>query len=223
MQYTIRKAMQADVPAVAGIYDRILLKEEAGQVTIGWLRGVYPTEQTARAALAADDLFVMEADGVICATARINQVQVPEYRNADWRYADVPENEIMVLHTLVVDPGTGGHGCGKAFVAFYEQYAIDHGCAYLRMDTNAINVGARRFYAKLGFWEAGIVECTFNGIPGCKAGVSGKEAGALIFGRMTEEAQENTDRFSCGFLDISVKSGYNPNIRSATSGPPGLP
>ena len=96
--------MQADVPAVAGIYDRILLKEEAGQVTIGWLRGVYPTEQTARAALAADDLFVMEADGVICATARINQVQVPEYRNADWRYADVPENEIMVLHTLVVDP-----------------------------------------------------------------------------------------------------------------------
>ena len=104
MQYTIRKAMQADVPAVAGIYDRILLKEEAGQVTIGWLRGVYPTEQTARAALAAGDLFVMEADGVICATARINQVQVPEYRNADWRYADVPENEIMVLHTLLPLP-----------------------------------------------------------------------------------------------------------------------
>ena len=123
MQYTIRKAMQADVPAVAGIYDRILLKEEAGQVTIGWLRGVYPTEQTACAALAADDLFVMEADGVICATARINQVQVPEYRNADWRYADVPENEIMVLHTLVVDPLCAGGGFGTAFVSFYEQYA----------------------------------------------------------------------------------------------------
>ena len=121
--------MQADVPAVAGIYDRILLKEEAGQVTIGWLRGVYPTEQTARAALAADDLFVMEADGVICATARINQVQVPEYRNADWRYADVPENEIMVLHTLVVDPlMRGRHGYGKAFVSFYEQYAKEHDC-----------------------------------------------------------------------------------------------
>ena len=74
----------------------------------------------------------------------------------------------MALHTLVVDPGTAGRGCGKAFVAFYEQYAIDYGCAYLRMDTNAINVGARRFYAKLGFWEAGIVECTFNGIPGVK-------------------------------------------------------
>mgnify|MGYP004588706321 CR=1 FL=1 len=168
MENTIRKAVQADIPAVVGIYDRILAKEEAGQAAIGWQRGVYPTEQTACAALAADDLFVMEAGGVICATARINQVQVPEYANAGWRYADVPDSEIMVLHTLVVDPETAGHGCGKAFVSFYEQYAIDHGCAYLRMDTNAINVNARRFYAKLGFWESGIVDCTFNGIPGVK-------------------------------------------------------
>ena len=158
--------MQADVPAVAGIYDRILLKEEAGQVTIGWLRGVYPTEQTARAALAADDLFVMEADGVICATARINQEQVPEYAGGNWLYPDAPESEIMVLHTLVVDPQIAGHGYGKAFVSFYEQYAKDHDCPYLRMDTNAINTAARRFYAKLGFRESGIVGCTFNGIPG---------------------------------------------------------
>lgn len=166
MDYTIRKACEADILAIAGIYDRILAKEEAGQATIGWVRGVYPTESFARKALAARDLFVLE-DGVkICATARINQVQVPEYRNADWRYADVPENEIMVLHTLVVDPQIAGHGYGRAFVAFYEQYAKKHGCPYLRMDTNAINTAARRFYAKLGFRESGIVGCTFNGIPG---------------------------------------------------------
>ena len=166
MDDTIRKACEADILAIAGIYDRILAKEEAGQATIGWARGVYPTEDFARMALAADDLFVLE-DGVkICATARINQVQVPEYRNADWRYADVPENEIMVLHTLVVDPQIAGHGYGRAFVAFYEQYAKEHGCPYLRMDTNVINTAARRFYAKLGFRESGIVGCTFNGIPG---------------------------------------------------------
>ena len=83
-------------------------------------------------------------------------MQVPEYRNADWRYADVPENEIMVLHTLVVDPDGGAWLRKSLCLVFYEQYAIDHGCAYLRMDTNAINVGARRFYAKFGFWEAGL-------------------------------------------------------------------
>ena len=168
MDDTIRQAREADILAIAGIYDRILAKEEARQATIGWVRGVYPTKDFARKALAAGDLFVLE-DGVkICATARINQEQVPEYAGGDWLYGNAPDGEIMVLHTLVVDPQIAGYGYGKAFVSFYEQYAKEHNCPYLRMDTNAINVGARRFYAKLGFWEAGIVECTFNGIPGVK-------------------------------------------------------
>lgn len=48
----------------------------------------------------------------------------------------------------------------------YEQYALDHGCPCLRMDTNARNTAARKLYARLGYWEAGIVPCNFNGIPG---------------------------------------------------------
>ena len=168
MDYTIRKARETDILAIAGIYDRILAKEEAGQATIGWARGIYPTEDFARNALAADDLFVLEDGGIVCATARINHEQVPEYAGGDWLYSDAPESEIMVLHTLVVDPQSAGLGYGRAFVAFYEQYAKEHGCPYLRMDTNAINTAARRFYAKLGFRESGIVGCTFNGIPGVR-------------------------------------------------------
>ena len=93
-------------------------------------------------------------------------MQVPEYRNADWRYADVPENEIMVLHTLVVDPAVKGRGCGTAFVRFYEELARTTGRPYLRIDTNARNTPARALYARLGYTEAGIVAGTFNGIPG---------------------------------------------------------
>ena len=33
------------------------------------------------------------------------------------------------------------------------------------MDTNAINAAARAMYAKLGYREADIVPCVFNGIP----------------------------------------------------------
>ena len=70
-----------------------------------------------------------------------------------------------MLHTLVVDPLQGGKGCGTEFVRFYEDYALSRGCRYLRMDTNARNAAARRLYAGLGYWEAGIVPCVFNGIP----------------------------------------------------------
>ena len=34
------------------------------------------------------------------------------------------------------------------------------------MDTNERNAAARRLYAGLGYREAGIVPCTFNGIGG---------------------------------------------------------
>lgn len=111
---------------------------------------------------------MLEDGGKICATARINQEQVLEYADGNWLYSDASDDEIMVLHTLVVDPQIAGHGYGKAFVSFYEQYAKEHNCPYLRMDTNEINAAARRFYAKLGFRESGIVGCAFNGIPGVR-------------------------------------------------------
>ena len=59
----IRRATESDIPAVAEIYEQIHTAEEAGQVTIGWIRGVYPTGDTARLALTRGDLFVQEENG----------------------------------------------------------------------------------------------------------------------------------------------------------------
>ena len=71
-----------------------------------------------------------------------------------------------MLHTLVIDPAAKGQGCGQVFVKFYEDYARRSGSPCLRMDTNAKNENARRFYKKLGYSEVGIVPCVFNGIDG---------------------------------------------------------
>lgn len=162
----IRKATAADLPAVVQIYDAIHAREDAGLVRIGWVTGVYPVEATARAALERDDLFVYEAeDGQILATGILNRTQVDAYAEGKWQYP-APDDKVMVLHTLVVHPAASGHGIGRAFVAYYEQYARENGCRYLRMDTNAVNAPARAMYKKLGFREPDIVPCTFNGIPG---------------------------------------------------------
>lgn len=161
----IRSAAVADIPQVSAIYDRIHEKEAGGKGTTGWIPGVYPTEETARDALARQELFVLEQDGKVLAAAKINQEQVSEYALCPWS-VDAPAEQIMVLHTLVVDPETAGRGLGRAFVAFYEEYALKNGCRYLRMDTNEKNLPARKLYQKLGYREAGIVPCEFNGIPG---------------------------------------------------------
>lgn len=163
----IRKAAAGDLDAIAAIYDRVHDSEEQGRAVIGWDRAIYPVRATAQAALERGDLFVLEDGGGVVAAAILNQTQVPEYADCPWAY-DAPEDQIMVLHTLVVDPLAQGRGYGRAFVDYYERYALAHGCPYLRMDTNEKNRAARAMYAKLGFAEPGIVNCTFNGIPGVR-------------------------------------------------------
>ena len=160
-----RKAAMHDAAAIAAIYEEIHTAEEAGQARIGWVRGVYPVRKTAEDAIARGEMFVEEAEGRIVAAAKINQSQEEAYAHAPWQY-EAPEAEVMVLHTLVVSPSVRGAGYGTKFVTFYEQYALKHGCRYLRMDTNEKNQAARSLYKKLGYREAGVVPTVFNGIKG---------------------------------------------------------
>ena len=161
----IRPAAAHDLARIEEIYDAIHTAEEAGNVSIGWVRGVYPTRATAQAGLDAGELFVLADGGTVYAAGRINHEQVPVYAAVPWQYEARPE-QVLVLHTLVVDPAAAGRGYGTQFVRFYEQYAREHGCPELRIDTNAKNANAHRLYAYLGYREAGIVPCTFNGIDG---------------------------------------------------------
>ena len=160
----IREATKNDIDSIEKIYENIHDEEERGLTTIGWIRNIYPTRKTAEDGLERKDLFVMEDEGKIVATAVINQIQVDEYKYATWKHS-VKDNEIMVLHCLAVDPYQKCKGYGKAFVAFYEDYAKQNNCVTLRMDTNARNIRARNLYQKLGYEEVGIVKCIFNGIP----------------------------------------------------------
>ena len=47
----VRKATASDLEAVEGIYNELHQAEEDGQITVGWVRGVYPTRAMAEAAL----------------------------------------------------------------------------------------------------------------------------------------------------------------------------
>ena len=159
-----RKATKADIPAVAAIYADTHTEIEAGRLSVGWIRSIYPGVHTAEAAVERDDLFVAEVNGEIVGTAIINHRQEEMYADAPWEF-EAPDDKVMVLHTLVISPKHSGKGYGSLFVGFYEDYALRHGCPYLRMDTNAVNVRAQAMYARLGYKAMGVVPCDFNGIP----------------------------------------------------------
>ena len=159
----IRKAVCADIEAVAQLYADVHTAEESGQITVGWQRGIYPERSTAEAALERGDLFVQEEDGRIVGAAIINQQQVDVYAQARWQYPADDEG-VMVLHTLVIAPSLSRRGYGRAFVAYYEAFARANGCRCLRMDTNARKTRARRLYRALGYREADVVPCVFQGL-----------------------------------------------------------
>ncbi len=161
----IRKAEEKDIDAICDIYSDIHTFEEEGSVTIGWRRGIYPTRKTASDSIQRKDMFVMEDEEKVVGTAIINKTQVDTYYKASWEY-DAGDDEVMVLHTLVISPYESKKGYGRAFVKFYEDYAIENNCRYLRMDTNEKNVNARALYRKLGYKEIGIIPCIFNGLDG---------------------------------------------------------
>ena len=162
----IRKATKQDIPAIEALYDEIHSREEAGETTTGWLRDVYPVRKTAEESVAREDMFVQEdEDGHIIGTGNINQIQVDVYSKGDWK-SPAKSEEIMVIHTLVISGKIKRKGYGSEFLKFYEDYALQHGCRYLRLDTNARNAAARAFYKSHGYEEIGIVPTVFNGIPG---------------------------------------------------------
>ena len=125
---------------------------------------MYPVRATAEAALQRGDLFVLEEDNRVLGAAVINSRQVDVYAGAPWEH-EAPDDEVCVLHTLVISPRRNGRGLGRRFVDFYETYAREHGCTELRIDTNARNLRAREMYRRLGYTEIAVVPTVFNGIP----------------------------------------------------------
>ena len=161
----IRKAEIKDLDAVDRLYREIHDAEASGLITTGWIREIYPVRATAEAALSRNDLFVLEDAGHILGSGIINQLQVDVYEGAPWKH-QVPDDRVCVLHTLVISPAARGKGYGRVFIRFYEDYALQHGCTELRIDTNERNLAARAMYGRYGYQEIGIVPTTFNGIEG---------------------------------------------------------
>lgn len=159
----IRKAKGEDIKEIGRIYSAIHDEIEAGRYNMKWQRDLYPTIAWAQERYEIGDLYVMEDDGEVVATAVINHNPLPEYFDGKWHQPQ-DYSKVLILHSLVVDPAKMKKGYGRAFVEYFEQMGIAAGCNRLRLDTQAMDMPARSLYHKLGYVEADFVPCQFKGI-----------------------------------------------------------
>ena len=145
-----RPAAESDLDAIERHYTELLTHEaETGRSTTNWSLGVYPTRQTAAAALAAGTLWVLEREDDFYATI-------------GWQYPAPPE-QVLVVHTLCIPPRYAGQGLGRECVSRIKQHAEAAGCTAIRLDTWAGNVPAVTLYQKNGFSLCGRAQVLFQG------------------------------------------------------------
>lgn len=108
-----RPAAESDLDAIERHYTELLTHEaETGRSTTNWSLGVYPTRQTAAAALAAGTLWVLEREGEPVASVILNHHQDDFYATIGWQYPAPPE-QVLVVHTLCIPPRYAGQGLGR--------------------------------------------------------------------------------------------------------------
>lgn len=158
----IRKATAADLPQIGEIYEAIFDKEDQGPVYTNWLRGTYPTVDSARQVLEAGTLYVGEENGVLWGVVNLNGVQLPEYDQIPWTIPAERE-EVGVIHTLCIHPAQSGKGLAKRMVAFCEETARAQGKTVIRLDTWEGNAPTNHLYPSIGYGFAGSTEFFFQG------------------------------------------------------------
>lgn len=158
----IRIATAADLDGIEALYSAVLDDQEQNTNFTNWQRGSYPTRQTAEGALAAGTLYVQEDGGQLVGCAIFNHEQLPEYSAIDWAFPGEGA-QVLVIHTLCIDPAASGRGYARAMVAYAETLGRSLGCTTLRLDTYEGNIPARSMYTKLGYRCAGATEFFFQG------------------------------------------------------------
>lgn len=146
----IRKAILKDVNSIEDTYNEHFQYELNHTAFTVFKKGAYPTKDDAERAIYAGALFVYEENGTIVGSIIIDKVQPIEYATIPWK-EKLSEDEVMVIHLLMVRPSMSGKGIASSLIKFATELAQKNSCRALRLDTGSQNIPALSLYQKNGF------------------------------------------------------------------------
>ena len=150
----LRKAVEADVEAVARLYDQARTALKAAGVD-QWQDG-YPNGSDALADIRADRGYVLTQDGRVVGFACLAFGREPTYdviEQGGW----LGQGAYGYLHRVAVDPGVKGRGAAGLFFDELKRQARERGVGVIRGDTHRDNRPMQRVMAKNGLMYRGII------------------------------------------------------------------
>ena len=145
---TFQKAAPADFMRVRDFYWRLI--DAMDPDTIGWKKGIYPTDEFLHESLSRGELYTLSDGGTLCGCVILNSESNEGYAGVPWTRALAPD-EVLIPHALAVDPAIQGRGCGRTLVREMLSLARSEGKKAVRLDILSGNDAAERLYTRAGF------------------------------------------------------------------------
>lgn len=146
----IQKAVMKDADLIEDAYNEHFQYEQEHTAFTVFKKGVYPTKEVAERAIHAGTLFVYEENGMIGGSMIVDKIQPIEYAAIPWKRS-FSENEVVVIHLLMVRPSMSGKGIATSLINHAAALAKENNCKALRLDTGSQNIPAVSLYQKNGF------------------------------------------------------------------------
>lgn len=152
MTFSFKKATPDAFEAIRAFYWDLIdsMRQNGKGDTIGWKKGIYPTDEFLKESLASGTLFTLTDENELCGCVILNSAANEGYEGVKWSktFAD---SAILISHALAVTPHRQGQGIGKCFMAKIIDFARENGKKALRLDILATNTAAEKLYTSVGF------------------------------------------------------------------------
>lgn len=128
------------------LIDRTLDRHDS----VGWIKGVYPSDAMLRSALERGELYASFEGGELAACVILNSSCNEDYNGVPWRLPYGME-DTLVPHAFAVRPDLQGRGIGRQLLEKMAAIGRSRGKKAMRLDVLGRNMAAAGLYASSGF------------------------------------------------------------------------
>lgn len=159
--YIMEKGTINDIDELENLYNNLNDYLEAGTNYPGWAKGIYPIRETAVNGIQNNKLFVLKMNNEIAGSIILNHEPETAYSQVIWGI-EADYKDIVVIHTLVVQPKYMKNGVGKKLMNFAKEYSIEREMKTIRLDVSIHNTPAISLYEKCGYKYVATVDLGLN-------------------------------------------------------------
>jgi len=153
----IEAGIADDISQLEKLYNDVNDYLQQGVNFSGWAKGVYPTKETAEIGINEKSLFCIRVEDKIAGSIILNHKQEKAYDKVAWGLK-AADNQVIVIHTLVVHPKFMKQGIAHQLIEFAKGYAIRKSAKTIRLDVAVQNSPAISLYEKCGYVYVGTVD-----------------------------------------------------------------